>query len=283
MANEFYSPLRYPGGKTRLAPFFKSLFYENKIVGCDYFELFAGGAGLALSLLFEEYVSTITINDYDRSIYAFWHSVKHENERFCAAIDSTPISVETWFEQRELQKNKNDINLFDLGFSTFYLNRTNVSGVIKGGLIGGIEQLGKYKMDARYNKYDLIKKIARIGVYKDRIAVENEDAIKFIKKIKSGSFIYLDPPYVDKAKDLYMNYYGEREHRDISETLLNLPSDFYWLLSYDENALIHGLYNDCKKKLRWGVGYGPSKRRVEELLFLSKQLKIDDSKKVILP
>ncbi len=157
----FYSPLRYPGGKTKIAPFIKELFYENNLVGMDYVEPYAGGAGAALTLLFEEYVSTITINDYDRSIYAFWHSIINNTEEFCEKISKTPIDVETWLVQKEIQKNKTNETLFSLGFSTFFLNRTNISGVIKGGVIGGKKQTGKYKIDARFNKSDLISKIHR--------------------------------------------------------------------------------------------------------------------------
>ena len=283
ISNRFYSPLRYPGGKTRLTPFVKKLFYENRLIGVDYFEPYAGGAGMALSLLFEEYVKSVTINDYDRSIYAFWYSVVHENDRFCQKVMRTPINLRTWERQREIQRNKESVDLLKLGFSTFFLNRTNISGIIKGGIIGGKEQTGNYKMDARFNKKNLVKRIRLIGKYRHRINVTCEDALKIIEKEYNNSFLYIDPPYVEKSKFLYMNFYKENDHREISKALLSNRSKLFWLLSYDTNNLIDSLYKSCKNKTCWKVGYGPSNRSGEENLFLHPKLKFDLAKKHLEP
>ena len=279
--NKFYSPLRYPGGKTKLAPFVKELFYENKLVGAHYLEPFAGGAGVALSLLFEEYVKTITINDYDRSIYAFWHSVVHENERFLRKIKQTAINLDTWKLQHEVQRNKKSEDLFDLGFSTFLLNRTNVSGIITGGVIGGKNQTGRYKIDARFNKASLIEKIHLIGKYRHRITVTCDDALQILKEKHNDTFIYIDPPYVEKARFLYMNIYKEEDHINISEALLSSYSEYAWLLSYDTNNLIDDLYNSCRNKLSWKVRYGSSNIEKEENLFLHPRLKFEHSKRYL--
>ncbi len=281
MVNRFHSPLRYPGGKAKLAPFVKAIFYENNLIGCDYVEPFAGGAGVALSLLFEKYASTITINDFDRSIYAFWHSVKYENERFCHQIEEASLDIETRKRQRSVQSNKQKEELFDLGFSTFYLNRTNISGVIKGGVIGGLNQLGKYKINSRFNKADLIRRIKKIGIYKNRIEISNKNALDLLNDDAKNKFVYLDPPYVKKAKGLYMNFYNEDDHNKIAQLLLS-KNDFYWLLSYDKDKLIEGLYKNCRQKGSWNIGYGSSNRKDEELLFASERLRLRESKKVIL-
>lgn len=270
----FYSPLRYPGGKTRLSPFIKQVIKENNLLGIDYIEPYAGGAGVALSLMFEEYVSNITINDLDLAIYSFWHSVVNYPDTFCEKIDQTPITMDTWYEQKEIQGKKHSkLNLLKLGFSTFFLNRTNVSGVIKGGVVGGKNQTGKYKIDARYKKESLIKRIKRIGDYKNRINVTNEDAQNILKKNLDDCFLYIDPPYVSRGKDLYMNFYQEDDHRKISETLLNNNSNCYWVLSYDSNSLIHKLYARCKNRIPWNLNYGTSHRKGTEDIFLHSKLK----------
>ena len=279
--NRFYSPLRYPGGKTKLTPFIKKIFYENKLVGCDYIEPYAGGSGVALSLIFDEYVNTITINDYDRSIYAFWHSIIHKGDEFCRRLLNTPITIENWHRQRKIQDNKYMADLFSLGFSTFFLNRTNISGVIKGGVIGGLNQKGNYKINARFKKSNLIKKIKKIGEYKDRINVKNQDALEILKSETKNSFVYLDPPYVKKARDLYMNFYDQKNHREIAEFLLSDQPKFQWLLSYDQNELIRSLYKSCKTSLLWNPGYGLSNRKGEEYIFAKKGLKVAQSKKIL--
>ena len=271
--NKFYSPLRYPGGKTKLAPFIKALFKENpSIMGCHYIEPYAGGAGVALSLLLEGYASKITINDYDRSIYAFWHSVVKDSEAFCKKINDTNIDIDTWKLQKEIQNNKAKADLFALGFSTFYLNRTNVSGVIKGGLIGGYHQSGEYKIDARFNKTALIEKIRAIAEHENKIEVTNDDAFDIIGTAPKDSFVYFDPPYVEKANGLYMNFYTPEDHEKIAKKIIENTAGFRWLLSYDSNDLIKELYKSCKnRRLSWGLNYGSSNRKGTEDIFLHKK------------
>lgn len=270
------SPLRYPGGKSRLAPFIKSIFRENNLAGTHYIEPYAGGASVGLSLLFENYVSGITINDLDKSIYAFWHSILHETDRFCRKISNTKVSPHNWRIQRNIQRKKEEADLFSLGFSTFFLNRTNVSGVLGGGIIGGYNQKGNYKIDARYNKAALIASIEKIAKSADKITVEQLDAQKLIKKDRKETFLYLDPPYVKKGKKLYRNTYNENDHTEISDLILAKKKSF-WILSYDRHELIDRLYGQHPSHLSWQLSYGTSNKAGIEDIFLHPTLKFDNS------
>ena len=62
------SPLRYPGGKSRITDFVKQIIKDNNLLDGVYVEPYAGGAAVALSLLMDEYVSSIIINDKDLSL-----------------------------------------------------------------------------------------------------------------------------------------------------------------------------------------------------------------------
>ena len=220
--NKFVSPLRYPGGKLKVVDYIKRLFEANDLCDGIYIEPYAGGASVALSLLFGEYVRGIKINDIDRSIYAFWHSVLNETEALCRRITDTPVNMDTWEVLRRVQANKQDADLLELGFSTFFLNRTNRSGILSGGVIGGKNQDGNFKIDARYNKEDLINRIEGVAEYVDRIELTSMDAVELIKSIKRPSektFCYLDPPYYVKGRDLYLNYYSDDDHRAIAKEI----------------------------------------------------------------
>lgn len=200
----FASPLRYPGGKTSIFPFMSSLFYENSLIGYSYAEPYAGGCGLALQLLFNEFVDKIYLNDYDKSIYSFWFATLHHPNELCNWIENVSINLENWHEYRSIYQNPSS-DLINLAKATFFLNRTNVSGVLKGGVIGGQQQQGKYKIDARFNKQELIDRIQKITLFKDRIHLFNLDGVNFVKKInrkKENIFIYFDPPYYQKGSDL---------------------------------------------------------------------------------
>lgn len=190
-----------------MVDYVKHLMEENDLCGGTYIEPYAGGASVALSLLYGKYASRIKINDIDRSVYAFWHSVLNETDALCRLIADTPVSMETWQNQHEVQKKKAEIDLLTLGFSTFFLNRTNRSGILNGGVIGGKEQTGNYLIDARYNKKDLIERIEQIAGYADLIDLTSMDAVELIKRYKrtpaAKTLVYLDPPYYIKGRDLY--------------------------------------------------------------------------------
>lgn len=275
--SQFESPLRYPGGKACIFPFISNLFYENNLLGVNYAEPYAGGSGLALKLLFNEYVNEIFINDYDYSIYSFWYSILESNQRFCDWIEDAEIDIENWQYFKSVQKNPDDYSQFEIAQAIFFLNRTNISGVIKGGPIGGLEQKGKYKINARFNKSDLIKRIQRIANFKHRINISNLDGLRFIRNLNKNSqntFIYLDPPYVHKAADLYMNYFKKKDHENLARQVENI--NHKWLVSYDNNDFILNLY-EKKQRLRYSLSQSASNRIGNEILVFSEQLKFINS------
>lgn len=273
------SPLRYPGGKAKIADFFKQLIRDNQLLDSTYVEPYAGGAAVALSLLMNEYVSRIVINDKDRSIYAFWYSVLYESDRLCQMIENTPVTMETWKEQRSLQspENKESVDLLTLGFSTFFMNRTNRSGIIKAGVIGGFDQTGNYKMDARYRKEDLIARIRRIAAYADRIELHNEDAVDLVCRISQNAendiLLYLDPPYYKKGRGLYMNYYSDSDHEKIRDVIAQVEH-IKWVVSYDNSTFIKKLYSDFRS-LEFCLNYSANNNgKGTEVMFFSDNCEI---------
>ena len=264
-----HSPLRYPGGKQRLANFVAQICIQNKIV--DYVEPYAGGASVAISLLVNNIVKTVILNDIDRSIYAFWYSVLNHTEALCQLIEETDISIDVWKQSRLIQKNKQNEDLLTLGFSTFFLNRTNRSGIIKAGVIGGLKQDGNYLMNSRFNKSNLINKIKKIANLKEQIHLFNLDAIELIdlvqKDYKDNVILYLDPPYYHKANTLYLNYYKPDAHYSVSKKLKDIKTN--WLISYDNVPEIQALYSEFLRK-EYTFNHSAYKaRQGQELLIFS--------------
>ena len=274
---DFYSPLRYPGGKGKVADYFKQIFKDNLLYDGVYVEPYAGGASVALSLLFNEYASKIIINDIDRSIYAFWYSVLNETESLCQLISDTNVTVDIWEEQKAIQKTKAEHSLLNVGFSTFFLNRTNRSGILNAGIIGGKNQDGIWKIDARYNKADLIKRIERIAMYCDKIELHNSDATKLVRSLKrklpSKTLIYFDPPYYVKGKDLYLNYYGHEDHKEIADEICTLDRQ-KWIVTYDCVDPIKELYLQYRQ-LNYNLNYSAAQaNKGKEVMIFSNNLAI---------
>lgn len=276
-----YSPLRYPGGKNCIFSFVSKLFYENNLIGASYAEPYAGGAGLALRLLFEGYVNHVYINDLDRSIYSFWFTLLNKPAEFCNWINEVEISIENWNKYKDLQRRAHELDEFELAKSTFFLNRTNVSGVIKGGVIGGQNQNGKYKIDARFNKSDLIARIERIAGLKNRITLSCMDGLTFINKmnkVKEEVFIYLDPPYYQKGADLYMNFYSNNDHKKLSKHVLKMKKK--WMVSYDNHDFILNLYTE-EKKVVYKLSQAASNRIGDEIIVFSNEIQFTESIKAL--
>ncbi len=275
----FYSPLRYPGGKNRLAEFISNICIDNDIDG-HYIEPFAGGASVALFLLMENRVKQITINDYDRSVYAFWYSVLKYTDKLCKLIKETEINLETWKIQKKIQYNKKRQPLLKLGFSTLFLNRTNFSGIITAGPIGGHEQKGDYKLDCRFNKVDIIKKIKKIAKKKNMIKLYNLDALELIKRIKRKSndentIFYFDPPYYLKGSCLYLNSYEYNDHKHLSEAIRTI-GNAAWIVSYDDTEEINQLYNWVEKNENFSLKHFVNKvKDGKEVLFFKNSLNIN--------
>lgn len=275
MALKTYSPLRYPGGKNRLNKYVEELISLKKLNNSTYVEPFCGGAAVALSLLINGHVSNVIINDYDKSIYAFWYSVLYNCENLCNKIENTQIAIDEWHKQKGIQKNKESANILDLGFSTLFLNRTNRSGILKAGVIGGLNQDGNYKLDCRFNKDDIMDKIKIINKYKDNIKLYNLDTEEFIDKVihklSKKVFIFFDPPYYKKGSCLYTNFYNHDNHVSLANKIKNIKYHS-WIVTYDNVSVIKNMYKGYLKE-QYRLNYSAGKNYDgEEVIIYSKTL-----------
>lgn len=269
------SPLRYPGGKARLFKYFQALISQNKLHDCHYVEPFCGGAALAIEMLDSYVVSTVHLNDFDRAIYAFWKSAVEDTDELCDLIEQSPVDMDTWHSCREIYRSSASANLLELGFATFFLNRTNRSGILNAGVIGGLKQLGEWKLDARYNRSNLIERIQRIGKMRPRITVTQYDAINLLRDGLESSnpniLVYLDPPYVDKGPKLYLNAYREHDHRELAARVRQLTCP--WVVSYDNTALVRELYEGYQEAdMRLHYSAREHSRIGREKVYFSDQL-----------
>jgi len=245
----FSTPLRYPGGKGKFAHFVKQVFEANELLDGHYVEPYAGGAGVALELLFHEYASRIHINDIDPAISIFWQSAVNHTEELCRLIHDTPVTMENWHQQKRVLSDIDQHSGIEIALATFFLNRTNRSGILKAGVIGGLAQSGKWKLDVRYNKIDLVRRIELIGRYRDRIRVYNLDAIALLTEIVPSlpqkTLVYLDPPYYVKGSGLYRNFYVHDDHVKIANALANV--NHQWIVSYDDTQEISKIYQGYRQ------------------------------------
>lgn len=274
--NKISSPLRYPGGKSKISPFLVDLLLINNLENCNFHELYAGGAGAALDLLLSNVVKNITLNDLDPHIYSFWKSILDETDQLLKLIHDTSVNIENWKSQRQIYLNYKDHSPLEIGFSTFYLNRCNRSGILyKAGPIGGIDQSGNYKIDARFNKLNLIRRIENIARQKSRITIKNEESIVLLEKIftkkDDNNFVFLDPPYYAQGENLYLNFYKDSDHEKL-RNLLKKNERKNWFLTYDNCNEINILYNSFRRADLIMSYSLQKKRKSKEVMVFSSSL-----------
>lgn len=246
------TPFRYPGGKAFLADLLQERIELASSKITTYAEPFAGGAGAAIELLARGAIQRIILNDYDRRIHAAWWAILNQTEEFVRKIESTTLDMETWHYYRDIvQSNRSDEDRFELGFATYFLNRTNHSGVIVGaGPIGGYGQTGRWLLNARWYPETMIRRVRWIGERRDSISLSNLDGIEFISRFKTmdsyETFFFIDPPYVQAGAKLYFNAMNDLKHLDLARYLTGPEAVPYWLLTYDDCHLIRNAYSKVR-------------------------------------
>lgn len=275
----YYSPLRYPGGKSSLADFMKGVFIQNNLLDGVYVEPYAGGAAIALELLMLDYVSEIWLNDLDSSIYRFWLSALDNTDQLIELVHTVPLTVDEWRKQKAVLNDPDSHSDLEVGFATLYLNRTNRSGIICGGsVIGGLNQTGKWGIDARFNRSGLAERLKRIGDYSCRIRIFNQDAERFLTENERPikSLVYLDPPYFHKGQRLYRNSYQPEDHARIAR-FVQEELGGSWIVSYDDTPEIHRLYTN-RRSIQYSLRYSAqTKRHGGEFIVFSDELVVPDT------
>lgn len=274
-----HTPLRYPGGKSSLTPYVKNILLSNDLIGGHYVEPYAGGAGLALGLLYNNYASNIHLNDLNAAIHNFWYVALNHNQELCQLVEQTNVSIDEWHKQKEQYDCPVENNRLAHAFSTFFLNRTNRSGILSAGVIGGKGQNGNYKLDARYNKKTLLHKLKKLFAHRSQIHLYNLDAadliINALTNLPEKTLIYFDPPYYVKGQDLYQNHYKHDDHAIIA-SLIQDASQHRWMVSYDNVPQIAELYSD-RRHITYSLSYSAHRHTLgSEIIIFSDDLIIPD-------
>ncbi|WP_433891776.1 DNA adenine methylase [Streptomyces sp. CA-111067] len=267
------SPLRYPGGKASLYTRLRAIVRANELTSGTYVEPYAGGAGAALGLLVTGQVRRIVINDLDQAIYAFWKAAIREPREISRMIQKADLTVAEWSRQKDIYLNGPRDDYLSLGFATFFLNRTNRSGVLNGGPIGGMDQTGKYKIDARFNRETLVERLRLISLYSKKITITNTDGLNIIKRYskRENTLIYADPPYFEKAGSLYLNSFEHAHHSSLANCL-NGAGEAKWLLTYDNVPTVAELYPDRRREI-FSLNYSAHRvTKANEIMVFSDSL-----------
>lgn len=270
------TPLRYPGGKSQMAPLVAQFFKKNDLLYGEYAEPFAGGCGIAITLLVSDLVSRIYINDIDAAIYDFWACVLRHTDDLCELVEQTPVTIEERERQRAVFLGQSKGTIVQRGFATLFLSRTNRSGILRGGVIGGKNQTGNYKLDCRFNREELVRKIRRIATHREQVALSRLDAKSFLEsvvpKASPKTLVNLDPPYFLRGPELYTNFYKAEDHAVLAAAVGRVKRR--WIVTYDDAPEIRKLYAKFPMYSSSLNYYAQDKRVGSELLIVDPKLQV---------
>ena len=273
----YYTPLRYPGGKRRLFGVVARLLEENGLNHGSNTLSHTPAALQSVCLCSLKNTRRLChLNDLSRPIFAFWYSVLHSTDELCERVERAAVTMEEWHRQRAVLESSEAADLMDLGFATLFLNRTNRSGIIAGGVIGGKMQRGAWTITARFNKPEIIQRIKKIGRYRTRIFLSQMDAVDFVQQklssLGSDSFAFLDPPYIANGKGLYLNDYTAESHVELAAAVAKLQVP--WICTYDRAAIDLGLYGS-HRRIEYDLPYmAQGRHRGGEVMFLSHDISL---------
>lgn len=252
------SPLRYPGSKRRLVKQVENILLQNSLRPPLFVEPFAGGASVALQLLQNRSVERIGLVDLDSLVASFWKTVFFDTKWLVNKIRTIEITLAQWHRFKKYRGK--DVRTQAL--ACLFLNRTSFSGILArgAGVIGGTNQKSKYKIDCRFSRETLIQRIELLASMRDRVAfVWNcswDEALTRLEKMKANRediFLYIDPPFFEKADKLYRFYFNEKQHLELRDRLLTTRVP--WLLSYDSPGTAERLYAKAKSLKKIGMNY----------------------------
>lgn len=272
------SPLRYPGGKSSMVDLLSEIRRLNGLGNHTIAEPFAGGAGASLTLLYMEKTKEIFINDADTAIHDFWWVLVNRPKQFLDRLTDVKVTMAEWKRQRDIYKQSGRVSRIQRGFSVFFLNRCNHSGiVVNGGPIGGINQTGKWKLDARFHKPNLQRRCEKVAEYRDRISVSCHDGMQFLDTVDvDTTMFFIDPPYFEKGPTLYLDSLDADYHQALANRLRSMD-DKAWVLTYDDCPHIRSLYRTWARIRPYSLRYtARNRQRGREVLILPKWMRLPD-------
>jgi len=203
------------------------------------YEPFAGTASVTFYLLRNKMVDYYHINDVDQGVTSLWQTVKDNPEALIDAVMSYSPNVSDFYDF----KSDPGARLFDMAFRKLVLHQVSFSGLgaMAGGPLGGRAQAGKYNVDCRWSPLKLAKGIEACSTLlnsSDGVVTSGGWEGVVDSAVKAKGFLYLDPPYYVKGRELYVS--GELDHGALATALMS-AEDF--VLSYDDAPEVRELYD----------------------------------------
>lgn len=272
-----WSPLRYPGGKTKmpvLDAIVARLAEAERLSTLQYREPFFGGGTLLNIIDRLPNLRSAWINDLDTGVACFWTSVIRWQRELSERVLATRLSVEEHRRSEDVLSRLNAMpqdkdSIIDAGLRRMILSWSTWCG--RGGQpLGGYEQTGFQKVDANWSAENCVKRIEKSHKLLSKVHLmgdgcTNLDFAKVIEDDSCPSVLYLDPPYFDNANRPYRYGMTMTDHLRLRSMLGKTPH--HWVLSYEDCEEARLLYGwSCIKEVNLVYRLSGRPRPAKELV-----------------
>jgi DNA adenine methylase len=241
------SPIKFVGGKSKLAPLIISMFPFHTC----YVEVF-GGAG---HVLFAKPPSPVEVfNDKDGDLVNFFRVVKHRHEELIRAFDWVLVSRQLFDEY----KAQDPVELDDLQRATrfFYLINRSFGGKYSSPVFQTSKTHDFPGGHVKYVEAIITQAYERLL----DVAIERGDFEEIIGRYDGPETLFFcDPPYLGNCDQYPHNdLAGAEEQERLARCLLSIEGKF--LLTIGDHPLIRELYAGCHA-VEVDVVYSMSRQR----------------------
>ena len=230
--NNFRTPLRYPGGKSRAVSKLYNWFPQGMT---EYREPFLGGGSMALYLTKNHHNLKIWVNDLYEPVANFWIELRDETEYVYKQLQQLksrypdPASAKGLFLDAKIQVNDGTLDPKDRAVAFYILNKCSFSGLSES------SSFSKQASDSNFSMRG-IEKLPHYGLLIKNWKITNLSYQELMGG--DGAVIYLDPPY-----EIGSNLYGKKgamhsnfDHDQFATTCGQ--SEQQLIVSYNNSQLI---------------------------------------------
>ena len=240
------SPLRYPGGKSRVAKLLAPYIPEHT----EYREIFFGGGGV---FFHKPKARRNWVNDLHPGLHALWKTLRDHFDVFealCRAQDASDLraTFQKWIDRDDLMKARGDDALMERAVQYYFINRT----VWTGRVVYDPARRSRLYFSNPEGWGNLEKKLAHLRACSEKlqgVRITNVPFEECLAEATPDTFLYADPPYYRDSLDtacskLYEGHFAIEAHTLLRDLLAASPAKA--MISYDDRPEVRKLYADKK-------------------------------------
>jgi DNA adenine methylase len=234
--------LRYPGGKRKLLSYLEKYFPDKEQLEGRYIEPFVGGG----AVFWYYQPSEAILADLNKELIDLYGGIKLYPRKVWRYFKSFPVGKRAYYKTRDTDYLSKSLPY--RAARTLYLNRTCFKGMWRH------DTTGKFNVGYGGEERRWVitqKSIEDLSQRLQFTKLLHRDFETVLDKVRSGDFIFLDPPYKPGEKEMYEAHYingrfSLNDQKRLAKKLKELSNkkNIKWMMTNSSHRDIRKLYKD---------------------------------------